>query len=296
MDAGGDITHMRIAFAGDVHGRIFHALAALSMLRERDGAPFDLIVQVGDLGYPDPARADAASKRYLAVDPAEADLARLMEADGETAACVRDVGASLGGALHFVRGNHEDFDWLRGLRVDGDGTARADPHDTLRYVPDGTLLDIDGFRIAFLGGVEELPGDASIDATAHEALAGLGAGAVDLLVTHEGPYGSSTGYHGDVHGSRLMSDLLAALRPRYHVFGHAHSTFGPTTVGATACLGLDALVASVLWHPEARGLKPGCLAVLDNSRGELRHVTEPWLAAFPTPFDFEAWARGRTDG
>ena len=288
---------MRIAFVGDVHGRIFHALAALSVLQEREGAPFDLIIQVGDLGYPDPARADEPSKRYLAVDPAEGDLARLMETDAARAERLRALRASFGVAIHFVRGNHEDFDWLRGLPIDAaTSTAPAGPFDILRYVRDGTVLDLEGFRIAFLGGVEELPGDASIDASAYETLADLGPGAIDLLVTHEGPYGSSTGYHGDVHGSQLMSDLLASLRPRYHAFGHAHSMFGPSALEDTTCLGLDALVASALWHPEARGLKPGCMAVLDTLRGELRHVTDTWLAEFPTPFDFGTWAAPLLDG
>jgi len=280
-----------IAFVGDVHGRAFHALAALVTLQEQLETHFDFIVQVGDLGFPDPERADVFSKRYLEADPAEGDLTRLLVATGSRAEALRRMRGRLTGAMHFVRGNHEDVPWLNGLPVDaGARTAPADPFDLLRYVPDGSVLDISGLRMAFLGGVEELPGDAAIDRAAYGALLELGPGSIDLLVTHEGPYGSSRGYRGDVLGSQLMTDLVTRLRPAFHVFGHAHQRLGPERLGETAYLGVDALVASAIWQPDARGLKAGCLAVLDTETRELRHVDDGWLGAFPTPFDFDEWA------
>ena len=283
---------MLIAFVGDVHGRAFHAIAALATLQERVSRPFDLIIQLGDLGFPDPERGDESAKRYLAVDPAEADLGRLLHAEGDRAEALRGVRTSMAGPMHFVRGNHEDFEWLAGLPLDAtSGAARADPFDLLHYVPDGSVLDFDGFRVAFLGGVEELPGPPAIAADAYASLMERSPSEIDLLVTHEGPYGSSAGYHGDVHGSRLMSALLERIQPRFHVFGHAHQLAGPEPFGRTTYLGLDALVASPIWHPEARGLKPGCLGLLDTATGELTPVTDGWLADFPTPFDFDAWAR-----
>lgn len=282
---------MRIAFVGDVHGRAFHALAAVATLQAGLSARFDLIVQVGDFGFPDPERADEAGKRYLAADPAEADLSRLLAATGPRAEALARVRESLGQPVLFVRGNHEDVRWLNGLAVDrATQAAPADPFDLFRYVPDGTVLDLEGIRVAFLGGVEELPGDAAIDRTAYASLLQLPRGAVDLLVTHEGPYGSSRGYHGDALGSRLMTELVAKLQPAFHVFGHAHQCIGPERLGKTIYLGVDALVASAIWQPDAQGLKPGCLAVLDTETCALAHVTDDWLVAFPKPFDLDRWA------
>jgi Icc-related predicted phosphoesterase len=283
---------MRIAFIGDVHGRALHAVAALALLQQRLDAPVDAAVQVGDFGYPDVSRADAPTQRYLAVDPSEGELERVMRADGALADALRALRARLGVPVRFLRGNHEDFDWLRTLAERHPaGSAPVDPFDLFHYVPDGRVLDLDGVRVGFLGGVEELPGDSGIDGSVYETMMALQPGAIDVLVTHEGPYGSSTGYTGDVHGARLITDLVATLQPAYHVFGHAHQPFGPARAGRTVQLGLDALVASRLWQPEARGLKAGCLALLDTARGELRAVRDDWLAAFPTPpFDFEAWA------
>jgi hypothetical protein len=280
-----------IAFVGDVHGRIFHALAALVTLQERLGRRFDLMVQVGDLGFPDPARGDEASQRYLAVDSAEADLGRFLNADGALAGTLARVRERLGSPVRFVRGNHEDFDWLRSLPVDPTtGVAPADHLDLLRYAPDGTVLNVEGFRIAFLGGVEELQGEPHIDGSAYDALMSLPPGCIDLLVTHEGPYGSGSMHSGETAGSPMMSRLLERLQPRYHVFGHMHQLSGPTAFGPTTYLGLDGLVASAIWHPEARGLKRGCLGLLDTGTGELTPVADAWLAEFPRTFDFEAWA------
>lgn len=282
---------MLIAFLGDVHGRVFHAVAAFAELQERLGRQLDFLVQVGDMGaFPDPARMDEFTKRYLEVDPSEADFARLLQAGGERVAQVGRMRDRLGGAIHFVRGNHEDFDWLDGLPIDGQ-TAQADSFDALRYVPDATVLDVGGVRIAWLGGVEELPGQPAIDREAYGALMELGPGAIDVLVTHQGPYGTTVGHYGNVQGSKLMTELVDRLQPRYHVAGHAHELCGPKAFGPTTYLGMASIVASARWQPDARGLQPGCLAVLDTETGELRPITDDWLAGFDAPFDFDAWVR-----
>jgi hypothetical protein len=194
--------------------------------------------------------------------------------------------------------NHEDFGWLASLPVDpASRTAQVDGFDIFRYVPDGTVLAAGGgVRLGFLGGVEEISGEPHIDRAAYDALMSLSPGSVDVLVTHEGPYGSSTGYRGDTHGSPLISDLLHHLRPSFHVAGHGHQLSGPRGYGATTYVGLDALVASRRRHPEARGLKPGCLAVLDTGARRLTPVTDEWLGDIETPFDFDTWCEMRLPG
>jgi len=99
----------------------------------------------------------------------------------------------------------------------------------------------------------------------------------------------SVGYHGDTHGSKLISELLERLKPRFQIAGHAHTLSGPRTFSMTTYLGLNALVASPIWHPEAQGLQSGCLAVLDTEQSNLAPVTATWLSEFETPFDFGLW-------
>jgi len=304
-----------IGFLGDVHGRAFLALALVATYQRRAGQRLDLVVQVGDMGaFPRPFEsaesAEPALAAHLAVDSTEADFARLLSADGETAECLRRLRAALTRPVHFLRGNHEDFAFLRDLPVDPlTGTAPADPFDLFRYVPDGTLLDCAGTHLAVLGGAEHHEGEGGIDTAAVAALATLAAdtagtrGGFDVLVTHQGHYGSSVGYRGNVQGSRLVTELVDRTRPRLHVFGHAHERIGPGRTGDTIFLGLAGLVASVLWRPEAKGatgatgakgVEPDCLAVVDTEASgplAVHPVAEPWLADFQKPFDLTTWSR-----
>lgn len=284
---------MLIGFIGDVHGRVFHAIAAAATWQVQIGKRFDLLIQVGDLGaFPDVDKLDPATTRYLAADPAEADFSRFLRAEGERAEALRHLREQFASAIYFIRGNHEDFAWLRQLPVDATSrTVPIDPFDLFRYVSDSTVLKFGGLQIGFLGGVEERTDEAAIDLAAYQALMDLGPGTIDVLVTHEGPYGTSVGYRGAIHGSPLISRLVEHLQPTLHLAGHAHVLSGPHTFGRTTYLGLDCLVASPIWQPEARGLKAGCLAVLDTNTAGLWPVTDAWLANFETPFDFDAWFR-----
>ena len=285
---------MLIGFVGDVHGRVFHAIAALATWQAQIGKRFDLLMQVGDLGaYPQRDRMDPSADPYLAVDPSEADFSRLRRAGGKRAESLRRIRQHFAAPIHFIRGNHEDVAWLRQLPVNGDsGTAPVDSFDLFRYVPDGAVLRFGGCRIAFLGGEETDGVDAgAIDHDAYQALLGRGAGEIDVLVTHDAPYGLSVGYFGQTQGSRMIARLVERTQPAFHVAGHYHLN-GPRAYGRTTFLCLSHLVASVRWHPEARGLQAGCLAMLDTTAASLRPVTDPWLACFPTPFDFDSWAEG----
>lgn len=281
---------MRIGFMGDVHGLAFHALA-IAGIWQREGANLDLLIQVGDMGaYPDPTRTDEASARYLEVDPAQADFGRLLTADGDLAERVRQLRSSLPGSLHFIRGNHEDFEWLDGLEVDPVlGTAAVDASDALRFIPDGTVLEFDGVRLAFLGGAEEAPGPAGLDDATYHSVMALEPGSIDVLVSHQGPYGLTKGFRGDLQGSPALTSLLEYLQPTYHVAGHVHELVGPLPVGSTTYLGLSSLSAVTRWKPDARGLQLGCMGVLDTKRLTLEPLLDDWLVEFPTPFDFEAW-------
>lgn len=287
---------MLIGVIGDIHGRVFHAIVAVVTWQLTTGKQFDLLLHVGDLGtFPDPERVDAATRRYLAADPAETDFRRLLESQGQRAEILHNLRMQLATPIYFVRGNHEDFDWLHQLSIDKERqTASVDPFDFFRFVPDGTVLAFDGVTIACLGGVQERADAAAIDHVAHQTLMTLPPNTVDILLTHQGPYGSSTGFRGDIHGSQLISDLIDHLQPTFHVAGHAHVVSGPRMYGQTTYLGLDCLVASPIWHPDATGLQVGCLGVIDTERNALWPVADDWLAEFDTPFNLEAWVSMHT--
>lgn len=285
---------MVVGLIGDAHGRVFHALAAVVTWQRQTGQQFDLLIQVGDLGaFPDVQQVDPATSRHLAADPAEADFSRLLTATGKQAKILQALLTQLATPIYFIRGNHEDIDWLQQLPIDSTtGTVAVDPFGFFHYVPDGTVLPFGPWQVAFLGGVEERTDAAAIDRTAYERLLKLAASTVDLLVTHQGPYGSSVGFRGDIYGSPLISALIDQIQPTFHVAGHTHNVAGPLVYGRTTYLCLTSLVASPIWQPEARGLQEGCLVVLDTTLAKIWHVTDEWLAQFDTPFDLDAWYQG----
>lgn len=289
---------MFIGFVGDLHGRVLHALALIVTWQKRNGRRFHLLVQVGDMGaFPDTSRLERTANRHLVTDPSQYDFVRLICADDGLAESLARLRGCLAGPVHFIRGNHEDFDWLERLpRDSGSGTAAVDRCGLMRHVPDGTVMTFGGLRVAFLGGVGERDDAAGINRGAYETLLTMEPGSIDVLVTHQGPYGSSTGFRGDIQGSRMITDLIERSRPTFHVAGHAHVLSGPTRFGETTYLGLDCVVASPLYHPDVRGFQPGCLGVLDTDHGKLEAVTDDWLAGFETPFCFDRWFEGfRTD-
>ena len=188
-----------------------------------------MIVQLGDMGaYPSLDRIDDAGRRPIELDPAQADFSRLLQTDGLRVECLRAIRREMAAPIHFLRGNHEDFQYLGDLpRDEADATARVDEFDLFRYVPDGTVLPIGDLRITFLGGIEtEAPDPRSIDSNAYEILMDLGPGSFDILATHDPPYGIGIGYRGQMSGSRLVSSLMAHTQPTFHFSGHVHHLNG----------------------------------------------------------------------
>jgi hypothetical protein len=270
-----------IGFLGDLHNRVYHGLAVVLEWQRRAGRRLDLVVQVGDLGVPAPDGDDPNRDAFTF------DFRDFLQATGRRAASLERARALLARPILFIRGNHEDLAWLATLPPDG----RADPFDLFRYAADGARLELGGWRLGLIGGVEPFdPNDGpetAVDRAAAERL--LAGGPLDALVSHDGPRGIGTSYYGLVQGSPVVSELVARLRPRVHVAGHYHHLIGPRPHGETTYLGLDGIVASPRWHPEATGLQPGCLAVLDTATGRIEPVLDPWLAAFDRRFDFDAF-------
>jgi hypothetical protein len=86
---------MTIGLLGDIHGRIKLALTGLLAWQSHMGRPFDLIVQVGDMGaFPTDMSIDSETRSYAALDPTERDFGRMLSAtgtDGEHFARIRSM-------------------------------------------------------------------------------------------------------------------------------------------------------------------------------------------------------------
>ncbi len=283
---------MKIAFLGDLHGRVFHALALVTAWQAVMAEPLDLVIQVGDMGAFPNAEAmlkDEATRRYAAEDPGELGFCRLLQAEDTLAESLRSIRQRLQGPIHFLRGNHEDVSWLQGLSQQGQKqTVGVDPFDLFHYVTDGVVLEHDGVKIAFFGGVENPePGqvDAEHDRDACAHLLHNGSGAFDILVTHDPPYGISTGYRGQVQGSSQVLELIEVIQPKYHIAGHLHTMLGPKQYGVTTYIGLSGILL-LKRQVSSRVFQPGCMAVLDTLAGTLDFVIDDWLSDFDQDFVF----------
>ncbi len=277
---------MIIGLLGDIHGRVRLALSALTTWQRLTGLQFDLLLQVGDLGaFPSLETMDGPTRDYLSLDPAEGDFYRMLNASGADSDWFQVQQAQLSSPIYFIRGNHQDMVWLSSLpREPRSGIARVDPYGLFMFVPDGLVIPFSGFRIAFLGGLAAGHAkDNGIDTIALESLATLPAGVMDLLLTHDCPYGVSRGYSGQAQGSVEIADLVDSLKPRFHVAGHLHTSIRLQR-NEREFICLNNIVGSSRWHPETKGVRSGWLAILDTRSGSLAPVDDPaQLAAMSIP-------------
>jgi uncharacterized protein len=179
--------------------------------------------------------------------------------------CVGDVADSEGryepfvAPLYWIKGNNENFDLI----------AAGDLPDGLHYIPNGTVQRIDGLAVSGLGGTfaptmydtpaAELPHPKKGGAKATELAdrrrhfvreevdACKTMREIDLLLTHEAPRPFRVGAagRGNDAGKTPINEILAAMRPRLHLFGH-HHRFVEMQVQGIRSVGLDLVSRSYL--------------------------------------------------
>lgn|GEM_PF-1622348 len=275
---------MKIAFVGDVHGCVLHALGTAVMLQDRRGIRLDAVIQVGDLGaYPSAERYDGPSHRFGREHPAQGDFVRLLDPSPSFAAGVRLALGRVPSVL-FVSGNHEDHEWLAALHAAaGTEVVSVDPLGAYRHVTCGSVREVAGQRVAFLGLIESA-GKMDLDENAFSRLMGAEPGDVDILVTHDGPYGMSRDRRGGVQGSVKLTRLIEHLQPGLHVSGHYHHPNGPRRYGRTTSYALAQLVRprTTEWVPEPNNpeqrVAAGSVGLFDTVTGEFAYIHDDWLA------------------
>ena len=187
--------------------------------------------------------------------------------------CVGDVASNDGeyfeprAPVYFIKGNNEDFDVLAAA-VDG-----RTPAPNLHYLKNGGPHVVGPWRVAALGGTfapswyntsaSALPpskgrkasgasiklGKARDDKRRHfvrdEVLACKALSNIDLFMTHEAPRPFYPAGRRIDAGKTVLNDVLAALRPRLHLFGHHHE-FTDTVRQGVRSIGLDIVTKSYL--------------------------------------------------
>jgi Icc-related predicted phosphoesterase len=188
---------------------------------------------------------------------------RIMERHPEVPfwVCVGDVADADGryqdlpAPLYWIKGNNENFD----LIASGDFPAN------LLYIANGRTINVEGLGIAGLGGTlaptwyetraADLPpppqpkkgGSKKDDKRRHfvreEVEACVAMRGIDLFLTHEAPRPYRIGRLDA--GKTPINEVLVAMRPRLHLFGH-HHRFSEQQRDGVRSVGLDLVSRSYL--------------------------------------------------
>ena len=169
--------------------------------------------------------------------------------------------------LYWIKGNNEDFD------VVAAAAAGHAPSSTLHYLPNGGPHQVASLRVAALGGTfapswyhtpaAALPhskgqktgvpslklGKSRDDKRRHfvreEVLACKTLTGIDIFLTHEAPRPFYPAGRRIDAGKTVINEVLTAMRPRLHLFGHHHEFTDSIRQGARS-IGLDVVTTSYL--------------------------------------------------
>jgi len=169
--------------------------------------------------------------------------------------------------LYWIKGNNEDFDVIAGA------IAGTPPAPRLNYLPNGGPYQVGPWRVAALGGTfapswynssaSALPpsrgtrttaasvklGKSRDDKRRHfvrdEVLAVKGLKNIDVFLTHEAPRPFYPAGRRIDSGKTVINEVLTAMRPRLHLFGHHHE-FTDSVRQTVRSIGLDVVTRSYL--------------------------------------------------
>lgn len=289
------MSHLNIAVLGDVHGHLTLAYRVLKRWEREEGETIDLILQVGDFGaFPPPYRLDKATKRFAESDPDELGFTAYYNGEPEAEEILgpeplehRRIEAD----MVFIRGNHEDFQYLLELEGAESGPVPVDAYQRIFYLKSGVPFDyVKGEHsvcIAGLGGISDEEGvavkkDGDVFYTNADVkrLSALGS-RVDIFLSHEAPFGGAVSIHPKYEGagSHDVKAFMHDFHPAYHFCGHYHEEGKALfTTSQTRSYLLNAVS---FWKPHR--LNPGCIGVLQWQKRTPLGFTlldAPWLREF----------------
>ncbi|HEY2905941.1 MAG TPA: metallophosphoesterase [Vicinamibacterales bacterium] len=169
--------------------------------------------------------------------------------------------------LYWIKGNNEDFDVIAAA------AAGRPPAPRLNYLPNGGPYQVGPWRVAALGGTfapswynssaAALPPSRGTRTTAASVKLGKSRDdkrrhfvrdevilcrtltKIDVFLTHEAPRPFYPAGRRIDAGKTVLNDVLAAMKPRLHLFGHHHEFTDSVRQGVRS-IGLDIVTKSYL--------------------------------------------------
>lgn len=224
---------MIVCASGDTHGALDRLFQDVVEFERACKVRFEALLHVGDFGvWPDPARVDRATRDHEGAG----DFPKWL-ADGRRAPV----------PTWFIKGNHEDFEWL-----ETHGVSEVLPG--LHYIRNGNAVEIgDGprrIRVAGIGGCfgpsdfrkpgKQLKGYSRRHYTLDEIEKAKKLRSVDVLLLHDAPLGIAIqkGRRGYVSTAEGLAEAVSFMRPRVCFFGHHHARVRDEVDGVP-CIGLN---------------------------------------------------------
>jgi len=282
---------MKIALFSDVHGHLRMVLHLIRNWQITHSTHLDAALIAGDLGcFPDTAKLDKATRRWLERDPEEAgfskyftspqpEVERLLEPEFGEFSAVRCP-------ILFVPGNHEDYDHIAvsSRRAAAASAPRdtfpVDCYERFSCIRDGTVIGISGgdgthLQIAGVWGIENTrPGAPyKINANTIRKLQRKEE-QFDLLLTHDAPAGAYP--YG---GSDGISNAIRTCQPQLHLFGHVHPINGDHEFSLPNCRTKSVIFKDTSFGKDGTQGLIGSIGILewDGATSKVDLVSDDWL-------------------
>ena len=250
-----DNQQLNFAVFGDIHGRISLMYTLAILWQQGSGVKLDGLLQVGDFGaFPNLFKLDKATKKHAEKDTDELGFQDFYIATPESKFY---LGHQQAPNTYFVRGNHENFDYLGNFTI----PSPIDPWQKIWYVPDCQTLKVNrdnlAVKIAAFGGIaprHEILTRGKSAREQYRKAQKIGKSeprffsnhsieqilsdiqGSDILMTHAGSYSPDL-----PNGSTLLEQLVQQLQPRVHLFGHHQVIDRQNSPNGSLSIGLEHL-------------------------------------------------------
>lgn len=213
----------RVLFAGDIHGEIGHAKFVFAEAKRQNATH---IIACGDFGY------------WVHMPRGEKFVNQVAELAEKNQI-----------KFLWVDGNHENHDLLNDLvDIYGDSEPIDTPNEWCQWIPRGCRFVIGDTEFMGYGGAYSVDWLHRVEGVSWWRgelinpyhIDELPDGEVDILITHEAPFGQAISYKDEIPVSvaqrALVSELVKRFSPKRVICGHHHTretwkdTNGITTV------------------------------------------------------------------
>lgn len=284
---------MNIAVFADLHGRVLLCFKLCARWERETGEKIDLILQAGDLGaYPDVSQLDRATINHAREDPTELGFSTDFAVHKPD---IEKILAQTTCPMLFVRGNHEDHQWLDELEKNAPNAIfPVDVYQRILCMKTGMPYTFrkndEHITILGIGRIAPLPGEQSetkakyIQPYEVERLFSDVNLDCDVLLSHDVALDFLTPNYG-LEEIRLVLD---AYSPAYHFHGHTEEPYRQRmdANGKTRVIKM----ADLHWDKSTRdfALEAGGMGILrwqSPSEHEFSVVDAEWYREYT----FRAW-------